>query len=127
MKHPCDLVRCGCVKNFLLNHPGWCKPENSHVTKKLPKKGCYRTLQEIAVWGGLADADKLVIWQRIEARQLIELVDAGHVAYVAQNEGVEVLARPRPAAATPRPTPTSPSTAGPNRRWRTRSRFAPAS
>ncbi len=44
MKHPCDLVRCGCVKNFLLNHPGWCKPENSHVTKKLPKKGCYRTL-----------------------------------------------------------------------------------
>lgn len=32
-------------------------------------KGCYRTLQEIAVWGGLPDADKLAVWQRIEARQ----------------------------------------------------------
>ena len=32
-------------------------------------KGCYRTLQEIAQWGGLSDADKLAIWARIEARQ----------------------------------------------------------
>jgi uncharacterized protein len=32
-------------------------------------KGCYRTLQEIAAWGQLSDTDKLVVWQRIEARQ----------------------------------------------------------
>ncbi len=32
-------------------------------------KGCYRTLQEIAAWSALSDADKLVIWARIEARQ----------------------------------------------------------
>ena len=32
-------------------------------------KGCYRTLQEIAAWGALSDADKLRVWQRIEARQ----------------------------------------------------------
>lgn len=32
-------------------------------------KGCYRTLQELAGWGALSDADKLVIWGRIEARQ----------------------------------------------------------
>lgn len=32
-------------------------------------KGCYRTLQEIAAWGALSDADKLLVWQRIEARQ----------------------------------------------------------
>jgi hypothetical protein len=32
-------------------------------------KGCYRTLQEIAAWGALSDADKLVVWERIEARQ----------------------------------------------------------
>jgi uncharacterized protein len=33
-------------------------------------KGCYRTLQELAGWGALSDADKLDIWARIEARQL---------------------------------------------------------
>ncbi|MDO9250346.1 MAG: DUF1289 domain-containing protein [Hydrogenophaga sp.] len=32
-------------------------------------KGCYRTLPEIATWSALADAEKLVIWERIEARQ----------------------------------------------------------
>lgn len=35
---------------------GWCK-------------GCYRTLDEIARWGGATDADKLLVWQKIEARQ----------------------------------------------------------
>ena len=33
-------------------------------------KGCYRSLQEIAVWGGLSDAEKRTVWDRIEARQL---------------------------------------------------------
>lgn len=32
-------------------------------------KGCYRTLREIAGWSAMADADKLVIWERIEQRQ----------------------------------------------------------
>ncbi len=32
-------------------------------------KGCYRTLQEIAAWSALADAEKLVVWAHIEARQ----------------------------------------------------------
>lgn len=32
-------------------------------------KGCYRSLKEIAAWGGLTDADKLEVWERIEARQ----------------------------------------------------------
>jgi predicted Fe-S protein YdhL (DUF1289 family) len=32
-------------------------------------KGCYRTLREIAGWSALADAEKLVIWERIELRQ----------------------------------------------------------
>jgi predicted Fe-S protein YdhL (DUF1289 family) len=32
-------------------------------------KGCYRTLPAIATWSALADAEKLVIWERIEARQ----------------------------------------------------------
>ena len=35
---------------------GWCQ-------------GCFRTLEEIAHWSRAADADKLLIWQRIEARQ----------------------------------------------------------
>lgn len=33
-------------------------------------KGCYRSLQEIAVWGQLGDDDKIAVWRRIEARQL---------------------------------------------------------
>jgi predicted Fe-S protein YdhL (DUF1289 family) len=32
-------------------------------------RGCWRTLDEIAGWGQLGDADKLRIWSRIEARQ----------------------------------------------------------
>ncbi|WP_252374209.1 DUF1289 domain-containing protein [Hydrogenophaga sp. 2FB] len=35
---------------------GWCE-------------GCYRTLDEIVAWGRASDADKLRIWQDIEARQ----------------------------------------------------------
>lgn len=32
-------------------------------------KGCYRTLQEIAAWGTLADDEKRAVWTKIEARQ----------------------------------------------------------
>ncbi len=35
---------------------GWCT-------------GCFRTLEEIAQWSRADDADKLLVWQRIEARQ----------------------------------------------------------
>ncbi|MBK8073099.1 MAG: DUF1289 domain-containing protein [Ramlibacter sp.] len=30
--------------------------------------GCFRTLEEIAAWSRLADADKRVVWSRIEQR-----------------------------------------------------------
>jgi hypothetical protein len=33
-------------------------------------KGCFRSLQEIGVWGCLSDADKRDVWGLIEARQL---------------------------------------------------------
>jgi len=32
-------------------------------------KGCHRTLDELRAWGAMTDAEKLVVWQRIEARQ----------------------------------------------------------
>ena len=32
-------------------------------------KGCYRTLDELRAWGAMSAADKLVVRQRIEARQ----------------------------------------------------------
>ena len=35
---------------------GWCE-------------GCQRTLQEIATWSGLADADKRAVWQALLARR----------------------------------------------------------
>lgn len=31
--------------------------------------GCFRTIDEIASWSRLTDADKLALWQHIEARQ----------------------------------------------------------
>ncbi|MGS5089087.1 DUF1289 domain-containing protein [Hydrogenophaga sp. A37] len=31
--------------------------------------GCYRTVEEIAAWSGLGDQARLVVWERIEARQ----------------------------------------------------------
>ncbi|MES2841487.1 MAG: DUF1289 domain-containing protein [Pseudomonadota bacterium] len=37
---------------------------------KLSCKGCFRTLAEISQWSRMADADKLVVWQQIEARQV---------------------------------------------------------
>jgi predicted Fe-S protein YdhL (DUF1289 family) len=32
-------------------------------------EGCWRSIDEIAAWSSMADADKLVVWERIEARQ----------------------------------------------------------
>lgn len=32
-------------------------------------KGCFRTLDEIAVWSILDDAEKQAVWAQIEARQ----------------------------------------------------------
>ena len=32
-------------------------------------EGCWRSIDEIAAWSRMADADKLVVWERIEARQ----------------------------------------------------------
>ena len=40
---------------------GWCE-------------GCLRTIDEIAAWAALSDADKLVIWDRLaERREQIEM------------------------------------------------------
>lgn len=33
--------------------------------------GCYRTLEEIATWSTLDDPQRLVVWERIEARQTV--------------------------------------------------------
>ncbi len=37
---------------------------------KLACKGCFRTLAEISQWSRMADAEKLAVWQLIEARQV---------------------------------------------------------
>jgi predicted Fe-S protein YdhL (DUF1289 family) len=34
-------------------------------------EGCWRSIEEIAGWSRMADADKLAVWQRIEARQRV--------------------------------------------------------
>ena len=55
-RHPGPGVPSPCVSICELDERSSCK-------------GCYRTLQEIAGWSALAEAEKLVIWERIEARQ----------------------------------------------------------
>jgi len=37
---------------------------------KLACKGCFRTLAEISQWSRMADAEKVAVWQLIEARQV---------------------------------------------------------
>lgn len=32
--------------------------------------GCYRTVEEIATWSRLDDGERLMVWERIEARQV---------------------------------------------------------
>lgn len=36
--------------------------------------GCYRTVEEIAAWGQAGEAQRLAIWERIEARQTPRVV-----------------------------------------------------
>ncbi len=31
--------------------------------------GCRRTLDEIAAWGGMSDADKRIVWQQLPGRE----------------------------------------------------------
>lgn len=58
-------------------HPGEVAPSPCISICELDERqgrcqGCFRTLDEIAAWGALGDADKLQIWQRIEARQTVK-------------------------------------------------------
>lgn len=62
------------LQDARLRHPGEVAPSPCVSICELDERqgrclGCFRTLDEIAAWGALDDAGKLVIWQRIEARQ----------------------------------------------------------
>lgn len=54
---PAPGVPSPCISVCKMNAgTGWCD-------------GCFRTLDEIVAWGRASDAEKLRIWQHIEARQ----------------------------------------------------------
>jgi uncharacterized protein len=58
-RHPADKdVPSPCIS--------LCKMDDE--TKQC--KGCYRTVDEIAAWSRLDDAQRLVIWERIENHQI---------------------------------------------------------
>lgn len=58
-RHPADKdVPSPCIS--------LCKMDDE--TKQC--KGCYRTVEEIAAWSRLDDAQRLVIWERIENHQI---------------------------------------------------------
>ena len=40
-------------------------------------QGCWRTLDEIAAWGTLSDADKLLVWRALRSRKQAALRPPG--------------------------------------------------
>lgn len=60
-RYPLQTVPSPCVGVCKMNDvSGWCT-------------GCYRSLEEIARWGRLPDADKSALWVHIEQRQAATL------------------------------------------------------
>ena len=54
---PASAVPSPCINICRMDAAtGWCE-------------GCQRTLDEIAGWGGMADADKRAVWQALPARR----------------------------------------------------------
>ncbi len=63
-RYPLQTVPSPCVGVCKMNESsGWCT-------------GCYRSLDEIACWGRLPDADKRVLWVHIEQRQAAALASS---------------------------------------------------
>lgn len=62
-------LRAAQEKHKGLGVPSPCRSVCRMDPAKALCEGCWRSIEEIAGWGRMADAQKLVVWERIEARQ----------------------------------------------------------
>lgn len=69
MGEPLVNLRAARVKRGTVGVPSPCLSVCRMDTARAYCEGCWRSIEEIAAWSRMADADKLVVWDRIEARQ----------------------------------------------------------
>lgn len=69
MNEPKVNLRSARAKHGALGVPSPCLSVCRMDVTRAVCEGCWRSIDEIAAWSRMADADKLVVWERIEARQ----------------------------------------------------------
>ncbi len=69
MGEPAVNLRAARERHGALGVPSPCLSVCRMDGARAVCEGCWRSIEEIAAWSRLADADKLVVWERIEARQ----------------------------------------------------------
>lgn len=69
MNEPTVNLRAARAKHGALGVPSPCLSVCRMDVTRAVCEGCWRSIDEIAAWSRMADADKLVVWMRIEARQ----------------------------------------------------------
>lgn len=69
MDEPAVNLRAARVRHGALGVPSPCLSVCRMDRDRAVCEGCWRSIEEIAGWSRMADADKLVVWERIEARQ----------------------------------------------------------
>lgn len=69
MDEPAVTLRSARARHGALGVPSPCLSVCRMNTTLAVCEGCWRSIEEIAAWSRMADADKLVVWERIEARQ----------------------------------------------------------
>lgn len=62
-------LRAARAKHGVLGVPSPCLSVCRMDRSRAVCEGCWRSIDEIAAWSRMADADKLVVWERIESRQ----------------------------------------------------------
>jgi len=69
MDEPAVNLRAARARHGALGVPSPCLSVCRMDVTRAVCEGCWRNIEEIAAWSRMADADKLVVWERIEARQ----------------------------------------------------------
>lgn len=69
MAEPAVNLRAARAKHTGVGVPSPCLSVCRMDATRAFCEGCWRSIDEIAGWSRMADADKLIVWDRIEARQ----------------------------------------------------------
>ena len=69
MSEPLVNLRAARKKHGGPGVPSPCRSVCRMDPAKALCEGCWRSIEEIAGWGRMGDAQKLEVWERLEARQ----------------------------------------------------------